>query len=133
MKTKIMKKNAGFFIVIISIMLLTPTITAISYQNERQLNIRNQVFDDNQNTNTLDITKTIDNMKYIPIEEVKLAGEQNDIGYNIDAADIIQRSVDIWVGEPVDERIPGRGRTGSLEPNNGDSKDCKRLVPFHCL
>ena len=123
MKTKIMKKNAGFFIVIISIMLLTPAITAIAYQNDSKPNICNYVFDDNQNTNTLDITKTIDNMRYIPNEEVKLAGEQNDIGYNIDADDIIQRSIDIWVGEPVDERIPGRGRTGSLEPNNGDSKD----------
>ena len=63
MKTKIMKKNAGFFIVIISIMLLKPAIAAIEYQNDKQQNICNYVSDDNQNTNTLDITKTIDNMR----------------------------------------------------------------------
>ena len=57
MKAKIMKKNAGFFIVIISIMLLTPTIAAIAYQNERQLNSFNHVFDDSQYTDTFEYTK----------------------------------------------------------------------------
>ena len=123
MKTKIIKKNAGFFIVIISIMLLTPTITVIANQNERQLNSYNHIFDDNQNTNTLDITKTIDNTRYIPIEEVSMAGEQNDIGYNVDAGNSIVRSIPVYVGEPVDQTIPGRGRTGALDPGDNDDAD----------
>ena len=59
---------------------------------------------------------------YIPEEEVLLAGEQNDIGYNIDAGNRIQRSIPLYVGEPVDQSVPGRGRTGALDPS-GDEDD----------
>jgi hypothetical protein len=60
---------------------------------------------------------------YYPEEQVYLAGEQNDIGYHIDAGNLILRSIPIYVGEPIDERIPGRGRTATLDPDNGDSED----------
>ena len=47
---------------------------------------------------------------YVPPEDVKLAGEENDIGYNCDAGDRIQKSLPIYPGEPIDQRVPGRGR-----------------------
>ena len=59
---------------------------------------------------------------YIPEEEVLLAGEQNDIGYNVDAGNRIQRSMPVYVGEPADQSVPGRGRTGALDPS-GDVED----------
>ncbi len=59
---------------------------------------------------------------YIPKEDVSLAGEQNDIGYNIDAGDEPRRSIYVYVGEPVDE-APGRGRTGYLDPEEHDEDD----------
>jgi hypothetical protein len=59
---------------------------------------------------------------YVPEEEILLAGEQNDIGYNVDAGNSIQRSTPLYVGEPADQSVPGRGRTGSLDPS-GDTKD----------
>ncbi len=60
---------------------------------------------------------------YYPKETVQFAGEQNDIGYNVDAGNKITRSFPIFTGEPIDQTIPGRGRTGSLDPDNGDSED----------
>jgi len=143
MKTKIVKKNAGFFIVMISIMLLTPTIAAIAYQRDSQLDNYNNISNYEQNSDTFDVTKIRSNVKYVPFEETKLSGEQNDIGYNVDAADTklsgeqndigynvdaadtIQKGVKfpLYVGEPVDERIPGRGRTGTLSPDEGDDED----------
>ena len=71
-------------------MLITPTITAIAYQNERQLDNFNHISNFEQNTDTFDVTKIRSNVKYVPFEETKLSGEQNDIGYNVDAADTIQ-------------------------------------------
>ena len=61
------------------------------------------------------------------MEDVSHAGEQNDIGYNIDAGDRIQKSLDVYVGEPVAQSIPGRGRIGYLDPDEGDSDDCYRF------
>ncbi len=60
---------------------------------------------------------------YVPTEEVVLAGEQNDIGYNVDTGDQVRRALPVYVGEPVDARVPGRGRTGSLDPTKGDNDD----------
>ena len=61
---------------------------------------------------------------YVPEQEV-FAGEQNDVGYNTDAGGNILKSLPLYVGEPVDETIPGRGRTGSL--GNGDGEDWYRF------
>ena len=60
---------------------------------------------------------------YIPEEDVSLAGEQNDIGYNIDAGDKLLKALPVHAGEPVDMSVPGRGRTGTLDPDAGDSDD----------
>jgi len=59
----------------------------------------------------------------IPKEDVMFAGEQNDIGYNCDAGKSIVRSIPLYVGEPVDQTVPGRGRTGSLDPDSNDKDD----------
>ena len=60
---------------------------------------------------------------YIPKEDFSLAGEQNDIGYNCDAGDDIKRPFRVYVGEPVDQNKPGSGRTGRLDPDDGDEAD----------
>jgi len=59
---------------------------------------------------------------YVPEQEV-FAGEQNDVGYNTDAGGNILKSLPLYVGEPVDETVPGRGRTGTLDPSDRDSED----------
>jgi hypothetical protein len=60
---------------------------------------------------------------YMPEEETLLLDEQNDIGYNIDAGDRILKSMPVYISEPIEESTPGRGRTGTLDPNNGDEAD----------
>ncbi len=65
---------------------------------------------------------------YIPQEDVSFAGEQNDIGYNCDAGDTIVQSLPVYVSEPVVETIPGRGRTGELDPADGDDADWYRFT-----
>lgn len=59
-------------------------------------------------------------------EETTVAVEQNDIGYNKDVGDKIQRSMFIYVGEPIDG-APGRGRTAYLNPDEGDNDDYYRF------
>ena len=80
-----------------------------------------------EQTGSIDITKPIDKMRYVPYEETSKADYENDVGYNIDVGDSLRRSYEIYVGEPADERLPGRGRTGTLDPNNGDRADCYRF------
>jgi len=60
---------------------------------------------------------------YIPIEDVSMAGDQNDIGYNVDSGGRITKSLPVYVGEPVDQTIPGNGRTGTLDPDDNDDAD----------
>jgi hypothetical protein len=60
---------------------------------------------------------------YAPEEEILFVGDQNDIGYNTDAGKVIFKSFPVYVGEPVDQSVPGRGRIGTLEPDGGDSDD----------
>ena len=45
------------------------------------------------------------------------------MGYNIDAKDKIASSLPLYVGEPVDQTVPGRGRQGTLDPANNDKDD----------
>jgi len=59
----------------------------------------------------------------VPVENVALAGIENDIGYNCDTGDSILKSLPLYVGEPVDSTVPGRGRTGQLDPSQGDDED----------
>jgi len=62
--------------------------------------------------------------RYVPIEDVSLVGYQNDIGYNTDAGPTFSRGFPIYVGESVDQGVPGRGRTGTLDPDDRDEADC---------
>jgi len=64
--------------------------------------------------------------RYVPEEDVLLVGEQSDLNYHVDCRNTIVGSLFIYPGEPVDA-APGRGRTGTLEPNNGDSQDWFRF------
>ena len=93
-----------------------------------QSNILKSLVNQRQKIDNIEITKTIDQAKYIPVEEVSFAGEQNDIGYNVDSGDTIYRALDIYAGEPVVEKIPGRGRSGSLEPADDDIEDWYRFT-----
>jgi hypothetical protein len=56
-----------------------------------------------------------------------LISNQNDIGYNVDAGNKIVGSLNIYIGEPIDDK-PGRGRTGTLEPDNNDDQDWYRFM-----
>ncbi|MBS3748487.1 MAG: hypothetical protein KGY67_02170 [Candidatus Thermoplasmatota archaeon] len=117
--------KAGVFVLIVSVMLISPTLTIFSTGEVQDMH-KSALFPFAEKidvSNVVDITKRSDEMKYIEPEQVSLNDEQNDIGYNIDAGNNILRSTPVYIGEPVDERIPGRGRTGSLDPANGDSED----------
>ena len=58
---------------------------------------------------------------YTPEEEVTAAAsEYGDIGYNIDVGNNIVKSLPVYVGEPVEEGVPGRGRTGTLDSSSDD-------------
>jgi hypothetical protein len=61
---------------------------------------------------------------YVPEVEISLVGYQNDIGYNTDAGPMFSRGFPIYVGESVDQGVPGRGRTGTLDPDDRDEVDC---------
>ena len=56
-------------------------------------------------------------------EELSLALDQNDMGYNIDVKDKIQSAIELYIHEPIDQTIPGRGRQGTLDPDAGDEED----------
>jgi len=60
---------------------------------------------------------------HVPVENVALSDEENDLGYNCDAGNSILKSLPIYVGEPVQPTVPGRGRTGQLNPGEGDRDD----------
>jgi len=124
MKIKNRNKAAISIIVLISVMILTPSFSAnimpLNYtKNEENLEEQLQnLFRD------VEIFPAIrSDTNYYPKEAVKLAGEQNDIGYNVDTGDKISRSLPIFTGEPIDQTIPGRGRTGSLDLDSDDLED----------
>ena len=81
-------------------------------------------YDPNLNLETLnDAEKAWLDTYYPRNEDLSYASDQNDIGYNTDTGDTITRSIPIYVGEPVDQTIPGRGRQGTLDPSSGDDDD----------
>ncbi|MBU1940689.1 MAG: hypothetical protein KKC68_02840, partial [Candidatus Thermoplasmatota archaeon] len=63
---------------------------------------------------------------FVPEEEPLIRADQNDINYNRDAGDEFNRAFSVYIGEPVDT-APGRGRTGYLNPSDGDSEDYYRF------
>ena len=117
-------RAAVSLIVLISVMMLTPSFSAtiIPLQNtleEEHLGEQLQSFFKNSEVYPAIRGDT----NYYPIETVNLAGEQNDIGYNVDAGNKITKSTYLFVGEPIDQTIPGRGRSGSLDPDSDDLED----------
>ncbi|MBS3773151.1 MAG: hypothetical protein KGY55_03010, partial [Candidatus Thermoplasmatota archaeon] len=56
-------------------------------------------------------------------EAATLAADQNDIGYHTDAGNSVYSSLPVYIGEHVDSTTPGRGRTGSLAPDDRDDSD----------
>ena len=87
----------------------------------------------NSNSNDLltkpyDVSSTGDAMAWLdrsyPNEnEVFLAVDQNDMGYNTDAKEKIGSSIPLYVSEPIDQTVPGRGRQGTLALDDGDKED----------
>ena len=65
---------------------------------------------------------------YVPEEDIEYVGEENDVGYNTDSGDTITRAFPLYVGEPVDQTKPGRGRAGSLDVSGGDDADWYRFT-----
>jgi hypothetical protein len=114
--------------VLLGSMIILPTTMSFSIETKNKANSINKIIPDFDMTTT-DTGEPIEyDRNYIPEENVVLAGEQNDIGYNCDAGDSIIRSLPVYASEPVDETIPGRGRTGELDPAAGDDFDWYRFT-----
>ncbi|MFE3845605.1 hypothetical protein ACFL1L_01930 [Thermoplasmatota archaeon] len=59
----------------------------------------------------------LDNIKQTTLDDFV-----NDMGYNTDAGNRLQRSLSIYPGERIDN-TPGRTMTGDLDPDIGDTED----------
>ena len=119
MKKPYYNKIGAVFIAIffLGVALSIPSFSATSENNILKTNINDKIIEEYTENYIYEYERGI-----VRDEQVSFAGEQNDINYNIDSGNRIQRSLPIWVGEPVD-LAPGRGRTGSLDPDNGDDAD----------
>ena len=121
-KFKIGKINAAFLtLILITSMLILPMSGAFKIST-------NETYErENINKSLVYIRENNDpnepiwlDTNYIPKGETLLADEQNDIGYNMDTGNRIQKGLPVYVGEPVDQSIPGRGRTGTLDPTDDE-------------
>ncbi len=126
-----MKKGAAITItLLITIMISLPSFSA-SFQpvvektnmELTEKNVQTITFDDE-----IQFPAIRYDTNYYPEETVAFAGEQNDVGYNTDTGDSIRRANQVYISEPVDENIPGRGRTGTLDPPNRDKDDYYRFT-----
>jgi len=114
----------------LGVALIIPSFSATSGNNILKTNYNENPF---QTLGPLDFEENTEHPVigyeeiYIRPEDVSFAGEQNDINYNVDAGNRIQRSIPIYPGEQIDLG-PGRGRTGSLDPDNGDNADYYRFT-----
>ncbi len=124
-KTKIFKKSAVIVTTLfLFFMAMIPSFTASVQSPDEQIQTDTMketlqhLFDEGEQFPPVRY-----DTNYYPEQTAKLAGEQNDIGYNADAGDSIIRCFPLYVGEPVEETTPGRGRTGSLDLENGDDID----------
>ncbi|HHH84257.1 MAG TPA: hypothetical protein ENL29_02185, partial [Thermoplasmatales archaeon] len=114
-----------FFLVSMAIIPLFPAISddAINAGTSPDSNtletIKSEAPTGDENNGVCQMYDTI----YVPEEDVSLAGIQNDIGYNVDAGGNIIKSLPLYVGEPVDMSVPGRGRTAALDPGSSDKDD----------
>ena len=130
-KTNFSKYKIGavvIAIILLGSMLILPSTMSFSMKTKSNVRDLKKVSPDFNPTSVDEGEPIRYDRYYVPDEDVSLAGEQNDIGYNCDVGDTIIRSLPIYVGEPVDETIPGRGRTGELDPNSGDDYDWYRFT-----
>ena len=105
-------------------MLILPMSSAIKINEDSVIKQIFSIYDTTEYQSQSDNAETILlDTNYYPVEEVSLADDQNDIGYNVDAGKTIVRSFEVYVGEPVDKTVPGRGRDGTLDPDGGDEDD----------
>lgn len=105
-------------------MLMLPMGGAVNVNTDKSTNIN--LMDDNE---IIPIT-TEDEGPPVPLdtyyvreEDVSLVVDQNDMGYNVDIGGTIVKSLPIYVNEPIDQGVPGRGRQGRLDPSGGDEAD----------
>ena len=125
MKLKERNRIVVGLIVLIGAMMLVPSFSASIMQRNSMMMNEADLEEQLQNLfNDVGVSHAIrSDTNYYPVESVRLAGDQNDIGYNVDAGDIITRYFPIFVGEPIDQTRPGNGRIGSLDPDSGDEED----------
>lgn len=129
-KTK--KIGAVVFTILLLGTLLTIPAAAINLRTNHKL-VNLLLINKKGEINPLDTVSTEDNGGPIWLDSYYVRPEEGmiptdsfkDIGYNTDAGNNILKSFVVYVNEPVDETIPGRGRTGSL--GNGDSEDWYRF------
>ncbi|RLF33437.1 MAG: hypothetical protein DRN08_05485, partial [Thermoplasmata archaeon] len=129
---KIKKIGAVVFAVLLIGTLLIMPATAVNLRMKPKM-VESISINNGGETGPIDITSTedegepvwLDSYYVRPEEGMVSTGSFKDIGYNTDAGDKILKSFIVYIGEPVDETIPGRGRTGSL--GNGDSEDWYRF------
>jgi len=120
------KKWAAVLVLIfMTCMLCAPTFSApiqVSWKTEQQDTLEYQLQHLFDNVEQFPAIR-YDTNYYPEQETVSLAGEQNDANYNVDAGNRILKSLPVYIGEPIEEHIPGRSRSGTLDPENGDSED----------
>ena len=120
-------------LILLGSMIIIPSTGAIDLKINKENMFSKILSKIYKNTDTSDLNSRLETLNddekawldtYYPrTEDVSIASDQNDIGYNIDAGATITRSIPIYVGEPIDQTVPGRGRQGTLEPNDGDEED----------
>jgi hypothetical protein len=119
----------------ISLTPLTGSVKITSNQQNLRQMFTNRFLQDSSLSSSLSKLEA-ESQEYIlydtkaPTPETQLMDdEQQDMGYPFDAANSIYRAqnCEVYVGEPVDSSIAGRGRTGKLDPTAGDTEDWCRF------
>ena len=135
------RENKLIVLMIALTLLIVPgLVPAFSNSEEYNLGKITLVKDENIESENLDIKEIYDLIEayryripgieqkydtiFVPTEDISLVEGENDLNYNVDAFYSIVRSLPIYVGEPIEDYIPGRSRSGSLDPDNGDEEDC---------
>lgn len=128
-KKLLYKKSAAVLVfMLLTLLTIAPSFSATIEKEMNQVKIDDDTEQVIQKVNNQGSHPAIRyDTNYYPIESVNLAGLQNDIGYNVDAGNTIGRADFVYIGEPIEETIPGRGRTGTLDPSNRDDDDYYRF------
>jgi hypothetical protein len=120
-KLKRNSKKSKIEAILIAIIFLG-TAFALLTSNAWNVNA-NDLFSKSYVSSTIEDQKSWLDRSYPNENDLFFTLDQNDIGYHIDAKDKIQASLPLYVAEPVDQTVPGRGRTGTLDPTSNDNND----------